>query len=485
MVPYYDALVQQLYSDSPSEQHQAVTALLAQPLTPHNWLSAVRAIPRLVQLVPPSLPTAAPMDLATRRLLQNISDYRGGDGGSAVAPDGVITTLVSLLGRHDTAAVSCMSALALSNLASNTDNQRRIMEAGAIAPLVHLLKSRTENVLHTVLHALYVLSLENEAGKIQIAAAGAIPPIVRLLPAVSSGKLLLNAIMVLASLAASDAQPVVEAGAIPHLVKRLTDSSAETQRMAAFALLTISNDSDTHAALLAAAPLLPMVHLLTSSSEEAQQNAILALVALSNAPTFPKLFVAAGATPPLVGLLRSGSTVAQLRALTLLGLLAKKGLPEIFAPIESAGALPLLAHLQTAAASSDTVRHNAEMLLQALTVASPSEESGKGPHSPPSSSATPVYPASAAGLPSHTAAVLPPAATSPQQQQQQQPPRPRKSCWLCGATGEPLKKCSVCSVAAYCGASCQKADWKAHKGQCGGLKAGATGSGSSAAAGEK
>ena len=484
MVPY-DALVQQLYSDSPSAQHQAVMALLAQPLTPRNWLSAVRAIPRLVQVVPPSLPTAAPMDQATRRLLQNISDYRGGDGGSAVAPDGVITTLVSLLGRHDTAAVSCMSALALSNLASNTDNQRRIMEAGAIAPLVHLLKSRTENVLHTVLHALYVLSLENEAGKIQIAAAGAIPPIVRLLPAVSSGKLLLNAIMVLASLAASDAQPVVEAGAIPHLVKRLTDSSAETQRMAAFALLTISNDSDTHAALLAAAPLLPMVHLLTSSSEEAQQNAILALVALSNAPTFPKLFVAAGATPPLVGLLRSGSTVMQRRALTLLGLLAKKGLPEILAPVKSAGALPLLARLQTAA-SSEALRYDAGKLLQALTTGtSPSDDPEIGSSSA-QSSAAPIRPASAAGGPPSTAAAAsPPAATSPEQQQQQLPPRPRKSCWSCGATGVPLKKCSVCAVAVYCGAGCQKADWKAHKGQCARIKAGASGSGSSAAGLEK
>ena len=49
----------------------------------------------------------------------------------------------------------------------------------------------------------------------------------------------------------------------------------------------------------------------------------------------------------------------------------------------------------------------------------------------------------------------------------------------------PLKKCSVCAVAAYCGTSCQKADWKAHKGQCAGLKAGTTVSGSSAAVGEK
>ncbi len=29
-----------------------------------------------------------------------------------------------------------------------------------------------------------------------------------------------------------------------------------------------------------------------------------------------------------------------------------------------------------------------------------------------------------------------------------------------------LKKCSVCEAAYYCGAECQKADWKAHKKEC-------------------
>ena len=54
---------------------------------------------------------------------------------------------------------------------------------------------------------------------------------------------------------------------------------------------------------------------------------------------------------------------------------------------------------------------------------------------------------------------------------QQSGPSPQ-SCWSCGATDVPLKKCSGCAVAAYCGTGCQKADWMAHKGRCAGLKAG-------------
>ena len=77
--------------------------------------------------------------------------------------------------------------------------------------------------------------------------------------------------------------------------------------------------------------------------------------------------------------------------------------------------------------------------------------------------------APAAASSSTAAAASPPIASA----EQQLPPRPRKSCWSRGAMGVPLKLCSKCSVAAYCGAACQKADWKAHKGQCAGLKAGA------------
>ncbi len=48
-----------------------------------------------------------------------------------------------------------------------------------------------------------------------------------------------------------------------------------------------------------------------------------------------------------------------------------------------------------------------------------------------------------------------------------------KACWKCGAQGLPLKKCAGCDVALYCGAGCQKVDWKegGHKAKCAGNKA--------------
>ena len=208
------------------------------------------------------------------------------------------------------------------------------------------------------------------------------------------------------------------------------------------------------------------MRLLSSSSEKLQGHAQHIIIRLASTPTFPQQFVAAGACDHLVDMLHSKSASEQQRAVALFRILAANGLSVSFATVECTGAVPPSAQVLKAA-SPEAMRYDAEKLVQALTTGTLL------------SSAIPVHPASAAGLPSTAAAALPPAAAS--SQRQQLPPRPRRSCWWCGVTGVPLKKCSVCAVAAYCGAGCQKADWKAHKGQCAGLKAGARGSGSSAA----
>ena len=639
----YEALVRQLCTGSPSEQHEAVAALLTLPLTPPKWLSAVGAIPRLAQLRS-SASTTPPQARAIWNLLQMTSDYHEG-GGDDAAPDGVIPPLVSLL-RQDDAFVCYVAAMALSNLAVVADNKRKIMAAGAIGPLVqllqssslghhyaaartlaflaencsirtriiaagaiapllqlfsssgveiqhmaamavriiacmdadpnpvaaagaipllvHLLKtssaivqveaaqalgllaenadiiaeivtagaipllagllsasgpsaealqleaaralatagagaqseiiaagaiaplvgfleSASEDMLSVASHALYELSYQNEAGQVRIAAAGAIAPLVRVLRTARSEVMQAHAVMTLTSLACNDAKSVVSAGALPVLVTCMTDRSAIVRERAAGALHAIAKDFNTHAAILEAAPLLPLARLLTSGSQKAQAFAHHALLHLSNAPTFPQQFVAAGAIPPLVQQLRSESALVQHRGMMMLGVLASKALEDISAPVEGAGALPLLANLQSAA-STEEMRSGAGRLLQALTTGT-----GASPLASVSPSMTAsVPPAAAAGLPSSSeaAALLPDEAASPQLQQL--PPRPRKSCWWCGAKGVPLKKCSMCAVAAYCGAGCQKADWKEHKGQCAGLKAGASGGGASAAeVGEK
>ena len=616
------ALIQQLHSGSPSEQHQAVAALSMLPLTSQNWLSAVGAIPRLVQLMSHAS-TTAPRAVAAQRALLHIATFQSysGGGGDGGAPDGVIPPLVPLL-LHDIEAVCHVAAMTISTLATRAGNMRLIIEAGAVAPLIQLLKSNseglhlpatqalaflavnpgvakilaaeaiapllqllssssvsvllraaravaaiavdnagpvaaggaipslvqllksssegvqreallalsiltnanvkaqvvtadtislladllraggsadvrcvaaqllgylvagssaqsdaiaagtiqllvsqlqssTEDLQEAALGALLHLSHTNAANQAKIVAAGAVDPIVRLLKAATSEKLRETAAIMLSSTAQQCSKPIIKAKGVPLLVKCLAGRSTKTQEVAAYTLGTIAINFDAHAAILAAAPLLPLVRMLTSTSETAQVQAQSALLNLSKIPSFPKHFVAANAIPPLVNILRSESASLQQRAMLILGILTTKGRADIIAPVGSAGALPLLAHLQTCG-SSEEVQYHAEALLHALAT-------GESMFSSlPSFLETPCH-ASAAG--SQPNAAVSCAAASQQ--------LPRKSCWSCGATGIPLKKCSVCAVAAYCGAGCQKTDWKVHKGQCAGLKAGASGSGSS------
>ena len=463
----FEALIRQLLSGSPLEQHQAVAGLLLLPRSPQYWVSAVGSIPHLVRLLH-STSTAAPQARAIRCLLQHIVGCTGAyitNRDLKAAPDGLIPSLVSLLGRHDDRGVQFIAATTLSTLAMNFEDQDKIIEAGAITPLVQLLQPGPDigNLQSAAAFALANISYDG-SGQACIIAAGAIAPLVQLLQQTSSEELPLYAAMVFANLASHDAKAVVRAGAIPLLLTCMTDCSAVIKGQAAEALAAIADDSDTHAAILAASPLLPLVQLLSSRSEEAQENAQKTLLHLSNTPTFPQQFVAAGAIPPLVDLLRSESASMQQRAVAVLTILAAKGQSDIFAHVERAGALPLLAHLQ-ASASSEAIRYSTWKLLRALNKGTTRpDDPDKGSSSALLPTAASVRPAPASGSPSTAATAEPPAAASPQ---------PRKSCWSCGATGVPMKKCSVCAVAVYCGAGCQKADWKAHKKQCAGLKAGA------------
>ena len=479
MRSHCEALIRQLRSGSPSKQHQAVAALLSsKPLTSRDWLSAVGAVPHLLRLLH-SPSTTDPQARAIQRFLQyNISAstvyLRIGEHDEA-APDDVIPALVAILRQDDVAECSVV-AYCLATLAINASNKLKIMEAGAVEDFVQLLESNAEGFAVDIQYAascgLVHLSQDHAASQARIAAAGAIAPLIHMLRTASSEKLQAQAAKALANLASNDARPVVEAGAIPVLVRRLTDGSTQAQEMASDALQTITKDFDSHTEVLASAPLLPLVRTLASGSDRAQEHALQALLRLSNHPAFPKQFADAGAAPPLMHLLHSASGLTQRRAATLFGIMVTLGWLDV-ASIQSVSTQPPPSHLQ-AAASSAGMQLGTEMQLRALTPPIDDQEAGS-PSAPPSTAAS-VHPASASASTAAAASA-----------HKELPLRPRKSCWSCGATGVPLKKCSVCSVAAYCGADCQKTDWRVHKGQCAGLMAGATSSaaGSSSAAGEK
>ena len=405
--------------------------------------------------------------------------------GTILAVSGAIPHIVKLL-ISSSVAVQELAATALARLVNGREAQSTMLAAGAIPPLVRLLKSSLPRVTSAAAQALSYLATDNAEGQAKIVAAGAIVPLTLLLKAAGSEQLFSGlaqghaamALVYLADSSAATAAKIVSAGAISLLIYLFPSTAAQSQ--AALAVKILAQHNITHDSLFAAGILPPLLRLAVSSTaENAQEQAMAALLHLADSPAFPHQLLAADAIPLLVRLLPSESAGVREKAMLLLGILTVKDSRDLFAAINSAGAQPILTRLRSSPCSSDVMKRAYATLLQRLrgssasaaTTSAASLSSALAPASAPSSAPAPTL-ASAATL---AATALPSTAASGQL-----PPRPRRSCWSCGATGVPLKKCSVCAVAAYCGAGCQKTDWKAHKGQCAGLKAGASGSGSAA-----
>ena len=271
------------------------------------------------------------------------------------------------------------------------------------------------------------------------------------------------------------------------------------QMSAASTLGNLSNKDCLHAMLISAGAVAPLVRLLQSADcPKLQDLAARALMGLTHLMDDAQVIAigTAGGIPTLVGLLRPGLTDSEapdstnalaLRVLTALAA-GGAGSPEDFNAMKQAGALTLLIKLQGCTGVRIGVRDAAASLLQILQLSS-NQLPLQAPPPPSTSAHSSASHHTSTPDPASGPAVGNPSTSLAAEGTRQSASKKTKLCWWCGVTGVPLKKCSVCAVAAYCGTDCQKADWKAHKGQCTELKAGAaasssaSGSGPSAAAG--
>jgi hypothetical protein len=138
---------------------------------------------------------------------------------------------------------------------------------------------------------------------------------------------------------------IAAAGAIPQLVRLLgTGSTAAVQLSAAASLLKLAEVAE-HAAIIAAAGAVPpFVQLLgPGSNPSVQLNAAGTLAALAASAETAAAIVAAGAIPPLLQMLDSDSSTTDMLTNTIAALrqLASKNIAAA-ATIASAGAIPAL-----------------------------------------------------------------------------------------------------------------------------------------------
>ena len=281
------------------------------------------------------------------------------------------------------------AALTIARLASSEAYRKSIFSAGAITPLVALLRTGTHNhpgddkaQRAQKAHAAAAAALWNlavsPACKLPIAKAGAIPPLVGLLTT-GTPEARGFAVGALNNLAASRANQAAigKAGAIAKIIEMLrtwvreadgggpstahSQSSEECVSNAAGALGNLAADPANQKLIVAQGGLPPLVRLIEpgsriSASTKAYAAGALWNLAFRNADN--KVSIAsAGAIPPLISLLQSGSPDARSNAAAALWNLAVNLNNQV--EIGNAGAIPHLAALLSVSSMPEARDHAA------------------------------------------------------------------------------------------------------------------------------
>ncbi|XP_044494075.1 U-box domain-containing protein 4-like [Mangifera indica] len=146
---------------------------------------------------------------------------------------------------------------------SSVKTRSKFAAAGVLQPLVLMLVSSNLDACEASLLALLNLAVRNERNKVEIVTAGAIPPLVELLKFQNSSLRELAAAAILTLSAAAPNKPAIAAsGAAPLLVEILHSGSVQGQVDAVTALHYLSTCKETSNPILNATAVPPLLKLL-------------------------------------------------------------------------------------------------------------------------------------------------------------------------------------------------------------------------------
>lgn len=205
-------------------------------------------------------------------------------------------------------------------------NKVKIVTAGAIPPLVDLLKFQNGSLRELAAAAILTLSAA-VPNKPAIAASGAAPLLVQILHSGSvQGRVDAVTALHYLSTCTENSTPILDATAVPPLIKLLKECKKYSKfAEKATALLEILSDSEEGRIAITNSDggILTLVETVEDGSLASTQHAVGALLALckSSRDKYRKLILNEGAIPGLLRLTVEGTFIAQDRARTLLDLL--------------------------------------------------------------------------------------------------------------------------------------------------------------------
>ncbi|KAJ7571539.1 hypothetical protein O6H91_01G166000 [Diphasiastrum complanatum] len=266
------------------------------------------------------------------------------------------------------------AAFALGLLAVKPEHQRLIADAGALPPLISLLRLRGNGTTLRVVNGVVrraadaITNLAHENGKIKshVRSEGGIPPLVELLES-TDGKVQRAAAGALRTLAfknEANKNQIVEHNALPTLVfmLRSEDTGIHYEAVGVIGNLVHSSSNIKKEVLLAGA-LQPVIGLLSSKCPESQREAALLLGQFATTDAECKVhIVQRGAVRPLIRMLEAPDPQLREMAAFALGRLAQNSHNQA-GIVHDGGLRPLLELLDS---KNGSLQHNAAFALYGI-----------------------------------------------------------------------------------------------------------------------
>ncbi|XP_008782362.1 U-box domain-containing protein 3 [Phoenix dactylifera] len=148
---------------------------------------------------------------------------------------------------------------------TKTSSKHRRQLSGAVDPLVVMLRSGEPQSGEAAILALLNLAVKDERNKIRIVDAGALEPLIGFLQSTNLCLQEYATAAILTLSASSINKPTISAaGAIPLLVKIVRDGNSQAKVDAAMALYNLSTIPDNISTILSLRPIAPLINLLKS-----------------------------------------------------------------------------------------------------------------------------------------------------------------------------------------------------------------------------
>ncbi|KAG5250462.1 U-box domain-containing protein [Salix suchowensis] len=223
-----------------------------------------------------------------------------------------------IIGHSEVKLTQEHAVTALLNLSINEENKAIIAEAGAIEPIIQVLRSGNDGAKENSAATLFSLSVLDEY-KAKIGRSGAVTALVDLLGSgTSRGKKDAATTLFSLSIFHENKYRIVRAGAVKYLVELMGPVTGMADKAVAL-LANLSAIGEGRLAIAKAGGVPLLVEIVESGSQRGKENAVSILMQLClSSPRFCTLVLQEGAVPPLVALSQSGTPRAKEKAQQLL-----------------------------------------------------------------------------------------------------------------------------------------------------------------------